>query len=202
VTAALLLAGALLAPPAAAQPSDVGMSRQKSGIEGAPEGFGVGIQVGVPTGLSFAYRAGEWSNIQAGVGWSFSRGRLHLAADYTRNLFIIRPEETENVRYPFYVGAGGRLLVGANDDIPNNANSGRLDKNSFGVRFPVGFAILPTEQAIDVFLEFAPVMLVIPDTTFGWDAALGFRIFFGGREKEGSSDKKDIKLNVDRPTRE
>lgn len=200
MTAALLLAGALLTAPAAAQPSGPGSTRQPTGIEGSPEGLGVGIQVGVPTGLAFAYRVGEWSNIQAGLGWSFSKGRLHLAADYTRNLFIIRPEETENVRYPFYVGAGGRLLLGANDDIQNNSNSGNLDQSSFGVRFPVGFAILPTEQAIDVFLEFAPVMLIVPDTTFGWDAALGFRIFFGGREKEG--DRSGPNFKVDRPDKE
>lgn len=167
----------LLAGTAHATPGPVGVTRQSTGIEGEPDGFGMGLVLGEPTGLAFALRDKEMSNIQAAVGWSFANGSLHLTADYTRNLIIFRPDDTPDVRYPLYVGIGGRLKVGNNNG-DSNKNRGELDAASLGVRVPVGCAMLPTEQRIDVFLEVAPVMLLIPSAAFGFDAALGSRIFF------------------------
>jgi hypothetical protein len=176
VTPALLLVAALTAT-AEAQPSQVGVTRQPTGIEGEPEGFGMGIVLGEPTGLSFAYRTGEWTNIQAGLGWSFSNSRIHLTGDYTRNLFIARPEETPDVRFPIYVGVGGRVKLGFDEDDDNNRGKDEAS-NSIGVRFPIGAAVLPTTQRLDVFLEVAPVLQLVPSTAFGLDGALGARIFF------------------------
>lgn len=174
MTPALLLLSALTGT-AEAQPSPVGQSRQSTGIEGEPEGFGMGIVVGEPTGLSFAYRTGEWTNIQAGLGWSFSNSRIHLTGDYTRNLFIARPDDTPDVRFPVYVGVGGRVKLGFDEDDGRGKNEA---SNSVGVRFPIGAAILPTTQRLDVFLEIAPVLLLLPTTSFRLDGALGARIFF------------------------
>jgi hypothetical protein len=174
VTPALLLLAALTGT-AEAQPSPVGVSRQPTGIEGEPEGFGMGLVLGEPTGLSFAYRTGEWTNIQAGLGWSFSNSRIHLTGDYTRNVFIARPDDTPDVRFPIYVGIGGRVKLGFNEDDGRGKDEA---SNSVGVRFPIGAAVLPTTQRLDVFLEIAPVLLLIPDTSFGLDGALGARIFF------------------------
>lgn len=174
MTPALLLLAALTGT-ADAQPSEVGVSRQPTGIEGEPEGFGMGVVIGEPTGLSFAYRTGEWTNIQAGLGWSFSNSRIHLTGDYTRNLFIARPEDTPEVRFPIYVGVGGRVKLGFNEDDGKGKDEA---SNSVGVRFPIGAAVLPTHQRLDVFLEIAPVLLLLPSTAFRLDGALGARIFF------------------------
>jgi hypothetical protein len=172
LTLLTLLSGAALATP-----SEFGVTQQPTGIEGKPDGFGIGLVLGQPTGLAFALRNEEKSNIQAGMGWSFQHRRIHLTGDYTRNLFIFRPDDTPKVRYALYAGLGGRVIIGsASGD--SNKNRGDLDAASLGVRVPVGFAMLPTDQRIDVFLEVAPVMLLIPSAKFGFDAALGSRIFF------------------------
>ena len=115
MTAALLLL-ASFASTAQAEPGQVGVTRQPTGIEGEPEGLGLGIVVGEPSGLAFAYREGEETNIQGGIGWSFGYGRINVAADYTRNLLILRPDDTPEVRFPVYAGVGGRIWLGFDDD--------------------------------------------------------------------------------------
>ena len=158
-----------------AQPSPIGVTRQPTGIEREPVGLGVGLVVGEPTGLSVAYRTGESTNLQAGLGWSFANSRLHLTGDYTRNLFIARPEESPDVRFPLYAGVGGRVKLGFNEDDGRGRDEA---SNSLGVRFPLGAAVLPTAQRVDVFLELAPVLLLLPETALALDGALGARIFF------------------------
>ena len=173
MTAALLIL-ASIASTARAEPGQVGVTRQPTGIEGEPEGLGLGIVVGEPSGVAFAYREGEETNIQGGTGWSFGYGRINVAADYTRNLLILRPDDTPEVRFPVYAGVGGRIWLGFEDDF----GRGRYAPgNSLGVRFPIGVAMLPTTQRVDVFVEVAPVLIVVPSTYTTLDGAVGARIY-------------------------
>lgn len=170
----VLLMLATLSGTASAEPGHAGVTRQPTGIEGEPDGLGLGLVVGEPSGLAFAFRTGEETNIQGGLGWSFASGRLHLTGDYTRNLLIHRPEDTPEVRFPVYAGVGGRVRMGFDDDL----GRGRYEHGtSLGVRAPVGIALLPTNQRIDVFVELAPVLIVVPATDTTLDGAVGARIY-------------------------
>lgn len=182
---ALRLLGALaalaLSPTAFAQAGEIGQ-RGSSGIEGYARGFGVGVALGDPSGVALSVRPGDWSLLQGTVGWSLSRGRLHLSGDYVRNLFLFESEATPELRYPLYVGLGGRILLASEDGSSGNGErSARADQQSnVGVRVPVGTGLLPDTQALDVFLEVAPVIRLLPDFGVGWDAAVGLRIYPGG----------------------
>jgi len=174
----VLLMLATLSSTASAEPGPVGVTRQPTGIEGEPDGLGLGLVVGEPSGLAFAFRTGEETNIQGGLGWSFASGRLHLTGDYTRNLLILRPDDTPEVRFPVYAGVGGRVRMGF-DDRGRGYYYGTYYEygTSLGVRAPVGIALLPTNQRIDVFVELAPVLIVVPATYTTLDGAVGARIF-------------------------
>jgi len=83
-------------------------------------GFGLGMIIGEPTGIS----AKLWtSNINAfdfGLGWSLyndqndvSRNRVHFHMDYLWHSFrAIRSTE----RFPLYCGIGGRFIGGPDNE--------------------------------------------------------------------------------------
>lgn len=138
-------------------------------------GFGLGLILGEPTGLS----AKLWtSRVNAfdfglGVGMGGDRisyngnyndgSRVHFHMDYLWHSFNAI-SSTE--RFPLYYGIGGRF------------NSGGNYEESFGVRGVIGIAWLPRATPIDVFIELVPVFQLTPGTGFGIDAGLGIRYFF------------------------
>lgn len=127
-------------------------------------GFGAGIIVGEPTGISAKYWISSQNALDFGLGYSFvNKGRLHFHMDYLfhhQNVF----RSTEN--FALYYGPGFRLKTVENEDA-------RL-----GVRFNVGLVWLPRNAPIDIFVEVAPLLDIIPATDFSVNAGLGFRFFF------------------------
>ena len=127
-------------------------------------GFGLGIILGEPTGISAKYWTTSSTAFDFGLGYSFRKySRLHLHADY---LFHIKnlSHTTENIS--FYYGPGVRLRV------VENGNS-RL-----GFRFDVGLVWIPRNAPVDVFLEIAPLLDIIPSTDFTVNGGIGVRFFF------------------------
>jgi hypothetical protein len=138
-------------------------------------GFGLGLILGEPTGLS----AKLWtSNINAfdfGLGLSVGgdrisknhvyndNGRIHFHMDYLWHSFNAI-SSTE--RFPLYYGFGARF------------NSGGGYDESIGLRGVFGIAWLPRSTPIDVFLELVPVLQLTSSAGFGIDAGVGIRYFF------------------------
>ncbi len=129
------------------------------------KGFGLGIIVGEPTGLSGKYWISKTSAIDGGIAWSFlNDGSMHIHADYLwHNFDLITP------RIPFYIGAGGRIKF------KNNRSA--VD-NRLGVRVPVGVSFFISEPASDFFVELVPILDLAPKSDFTFNAAIGFRFFF------------------------
>jgi hypothetical protein len=128
------------------------------------KGFGLGVIVGEPTGVSAKYWTTSSTALDFGLGYSFEKNsRLHLHADYlfhVNNLF----ETTENLA--LYYGPGARLRIVANGD------------SRLGFRFDVGLVWIPKNAPIDVFIEIAPLLDIIPETDFSFNGGLGVRFFF------------------------
>jgi hypothetical protein len=85
-------------------------------------GFGLGIMLGEPTGLSAKYWMNEKNAIAGGLAWSLSHDYLYVHADY-----LIHNNKLINVSgttLPFYYGLGAS--VGLGDDF------------HFGARIPIG----------------------------------------------------------------
>ncbi len=127
-------------------------------------GFGLGILLGQPTGISAKYWTSGSTAFDFGVGYSFEKySRMHLHADYlfnAKNVF----NSTENIS--LYYGPGARLKI--------FENSG----SRLGVRFDVGIVWIPRNSPVDVFIEIAPLLDIIPETSFSLNGGIGVRYFF------------------------
>lgn len=153
----LLAALALGAPPVAS-----------TGTPGGPSGFGVGVVFGEPTALSFAWRAGGRTALDAAVGWSFPREWLAVHGDILYTLAVLDAPELPGVHFPFYVGVGPRLRV----------DLGGGDDTDLGVRVPLGMGIYSDGTPVEGFLEIVPGVGIIPSTKGFLDAGVGVRYYF------------------------
>ncbi|OLD60811.1 MAG: hypothetical protein AUI33_15170 [Ignavibacteria bacterium 13_1_40CM_2_61_4] len=127
-------------------------------------GFGLGIIIGEPTGISFKGWLNERNAIDGGLAWSFTRnGSFHAHADYLWHSFhVFQTQE----RIPLYFGIGARI------------KTGRYDDAQFGVRVPVGVGYLFKDAPVDLFFEIAPIVDLAPKTELEANAGLGVRIWF------------------------
>lgn len=138
-------------------------------------GFGLGIVLGEPTGLSAKLWTSKVNAFDFGLGVGLggdrinykgdynNSGRIHFHMDYLWHSFNAI-SSSEN--FPLYYGIGGRY------------NSGGGYEGSLGVRGVLGIAWFPHSTPIDVFFELVPVFQVTPLTGLGIDAGLGIRYFF------------------------
>lgn len=144
-------------------------------IAAQDHGFGMGIILGEPTGLSAKLWTSSNNAFDFGLGVGLggdrikyngiydNSGRIHFHMDYLWHSFnAISSSE----KFPLYYGIGGRF----------NTSGGYED--SFGIRGVFGIAWFPRNTPIDVFFELVPVFQVTPLTGLGVDAGIGIRYFF------------------------
>ena len=132
-------------------------------IQAQNKGFGLGIIVGEPTGVSLKYWTSSSTAFDGAVAWSFiDGGALDIHADYILHSFHLIPVASGSL--PFYYGIGARIKF--------------LDDPGFGVRVPVGLAYLFSDAPIDIFFEIVPILDLTPKTDFKINAAIGGRYFF------------------------
>jgi len=131
---------------------------------GQDRGFGLGIIIGEPTGISFKDWVSEKNAVDGGLAWSFTRnGTFHVHADYLWHVFHVFATEE---RIPVYFGIGGRIKTGHNDDA------------QLGVRVPVGIGYLVKDAPVDLFFEIAPIVDLAPKTDLEANAGVGVRFWF------------------------
>ncbi len=136
--------------------------------------FGLGLMLGVPTGLAGKYYLSRNTALDFGFGaWGRNRtyrDSLHIHAD-----FLWHPAVLAKPR-PFwltlYFGVGGRILAFDNDF---------GDSTHIGVRVPGGIMMDFQRVPIDIFLEVAFVFDIVVDNDRARDdfnGALGLRYYF------------------------
>jgi len=95
-------------------------------------------------------------------------GCLDLHADYLLHSYdILKIRKGE---LPLYYGIGARVNF--------------RDKTTVGLRGVVGLEYIPDNIPIDLFLEFAPILNLIPDKKFRFNAAIGIRYFISLQHTE------------------
>ncbi len=144
-------------------------------LAGEARGFGAGIILGEPTGISVAYRPSGPSTFDGAIAWSVPEEKLHLHADYTLAIVSFRDPAAPMVEFPVYVGAGPRLHLGSGQQFDTGKSS------MVAVRLPVGMGVQGTNVPVEGFLELVPVLGLYPSTRFDLDAALGVRVYLGTR---------------------
>jgi hypothetical protein len=136
-------------------------------------GLGLGIIIGEPTGLSLKAWIGGGAAIDAAAAWSFEgRDYLRFHIDYLRHFNAI---DVGRGSLPFYYGIGGR--IGILEDGYRGAR-GDDDDIRFGLRIPLGITYLFGRAPLDIFLEIAPVVDLVPSTDVDLDGGIGMRFYF------------------------
>jgi len=128
------------------------------------KGFGLGIIIGEPTGLSAKFWTSSETAINLGLGYSFtsSNSIIDFYGDYVfHNKNMLKAEETFVVFY----GPGASLKI--------RENNSRL-----GVRGVIGILWFPSGINIDLFIEAAPILDIIPETKFDFAGGVGGRYYF------------------------
>jgi hypothetical protein len=123
------------------------------------QGFGLGIIIGDPTGLSAKYHFGE-GGVDLAVAWNINNDMMALHSNYHFHI----PMGVESLT--FFVGVGVYIVLW----------------NEFGVagiRVPLGLEYILSEIPLGLFFEVAPGLDLIPGTDFSLGAGIGVRWYFG-----------------------
>lgn len=132
-------------------------------IAAQDHGFGMGLILGEPTGLSAKLWTSGDNAFDFAAAWSFKGdGNLLLQADYVWHFFNLMP--VPSGKLPLYIGIGGRVIL--------------ADDPRFGIRIPIGIDYLFATAPIDVFLELVPILDLSPETDFGVGGGIGIRYWF------------------------
>jgi hypothetical protein len=129
------------------------------------KGYGIGIILGEPSGLSGKYWLNNTNALDFGLGFSFTsfnNSRIQLNCDYLWNNYNLF-KTTEKLI--IYYGPGIKLLTGGSNDA------------KLGVRGVAGVGWFMKDAPLDVFFEVAPVVYLIPGTIFKVDGEIGARYF-------------------------
>lgn len=126
-------------------------------------GFGLGIILGEPTGVSFKNWVGRREALDVAVAWSFEgEGAIHIHADYLfHNFRLFHIEKGDLV---LYYGIGARVKT--------------VHKTQVGVRIPLGLSYLFEKDPIEIFFELGPIMNLTPKTLFRMTTGVGVRYYF------------------------
>lgn len=142
-------------------------------------GFGLGVMAGDPTGISGKVWIANDRAIDFGMAWGlWHGGYLHLHADHLFHQMDLI--DVGAGRMPLYFGPGLRMRTWSNGRYWHRGRYHDHDgtRVGLGVRFPVGVAYLVDEFPVDIFLELAPTLNLVPATYLDLDASLGVRYYF------------------------
>ncbi len=132
-------------------------------LKAQESGFGIGAIFGSPTGVSLKLWTGETTAFDASLAWSFyDDGYFAVNVNYLWHKFGLI--KVDSGKLPLYFGVGAKM--------------GISDNFHLGVRIPVGLDYMFSEIPLDVFVELAPSLMLIPATTFQFDGGIGVRYFF------------------------
>ena len=132
-------------------------------ISAQEKGFGLGIILGQPTGVSGKLWTSGENAFDFAAAWSFSKdGNLLLQADYVWHIFRLIP--VSSGKLPFYVGVGGRVVFS--------------DEATIGVRVPLGLDYMFSNAPVDIFVELVPILDLAPSTDFDFNGGIGARYWF------------------------
>ncbi|MCA1755533.1 MAG: hypothetical protein LC641_12745 [Spirochaeta sp.] len=124
------------------------------------KGVAAGIMLGSPTGITVLLR----EQVALGAAWSF-QDYIHLHGD----LWLYNGPLAEPVDW--YIGVGAKFRAFSDDRRKEDFPVG------IGARVPFGLRFFPLEE-LELFLEFAPGISLVPDTSPDLDAVLGVRFHF------------------------
>ena len=136
------------------------------------QNVGLGAVAGSPTGLAFKLLMSHKSALASRAGWSFAAPKgFHLTGDY-QYLFPMEFQTAEGASVSDltpYIAAGGTLRF-------EEAEGTEDSEFHLGIRIGGGVEYLITRFGI--FLEFLPVVKLVPSTDFAVEGGIGLLFYF------------------------
>jgi hypothetical protein len=136
------------------------------------QNLGLGAVAGSPTGLAVKYLMSYKSALAARAGWSFIGAKgFHLTGDY-QHLFPMVFETAEGTSVSNltpYIAAGGTVRFEEEEETSDT-------EFHLGIRIGGGVEYLIARFGI--FLEFLPVVKLVPSTDFTVEGGLGVLFYF------------------------
>jgi hypothetical protein len=178
-----LLAASVLFAVAAVPEADA-RPRPQGGFKGksfeANKGFGLGLELGSPSGITGKYFLDNGSNaLQFGLGSIYGYRNhygFHLYFDFLWHpVSLVSASAFE---LPLFIGVGGRLW-----NFDDRRDRDRYDDvTGFGVRVPVGIAFDFNNVPLDIFFQIVPTLDFYrryrDDFGLWIDASIGIRYYF------------------------
>ena len=134
----------------------------------------LGIIIGDPTGLSFRQSLNKEHSWDAALAYSLFWGGFHFHANYLwdkAKVFSIEKQPIE-----FYYGVGGRVKSWT---YRNESKIVKTQRSlAIGPRFPFGLATNIETPRLQLFVEIAPVVDVLPEVDVDVNFGLGLRYRF------------------------
>lgn len=178
----IALAVGLLFPSAA---EAAGRRSQDSFREGD---LGLGVIVGDPTALGGRYWFSRELAAQVWLGTTYFQRGVRLSFDLLYGIpGIVEASGSTRNKLRFDLAFGGGVSVGtAGRDSGYHCHNDpwrychRHDRNSavLALRGPVSFSVLIHSISLDIFVEAAPSLVLLPFTGFDLDFGLGARYYF------------------------
>ncbi len=137
-----------------------------------PNGFGLGLMGGDPSGISLKVYTGYRTAVDAGLGYSYIRygaaPSIHADALWHTGSVV----DEDDGYLPFYIGVGGRIKFA-------DAGRGYPDMR-LGDRIPFGVEYVFPVFPLGLFFELVPLFNLSPLNEW-WDysSSIGFRYYFG-----------------------
>ena len=178
-----MIVGLAVSNTADARPRPKGFGSGSKKFE-ANKKFGLGLELGEPSGLTGKLFLSPSGALDFGVGYIYGHyyagDGFHLYADYLWHPFVLT--SAEPFELPFYIGVGGRFWdfdYGCNKFGDNCAFGG----SAFGVRVPIGIAFDFNNVPLDIFIQLVPTLDFYRNYRneslhFGVDFSVGVRFWF------------------------
>lgn len=140
-----------------------------------PQGLGLGLMGGNPSGLSLKVWTGPHVALDAGLGYSLWYGQaLSFHGDVLWHTSSLLQSSADGY-LPLYVGLGARAVLANAPDYPDTR---------IGIRVPFGLEYVFSNVPIGLFLELVPTfdLAGVPPgrNLFGPQGSVGFRYYFSG----------------------
>ncbi|MBN2572286.1 MAG: hypothetical protein JXA68_09170 [Ignavibacteriales bacterium] len=129
------------------------------------KGVGIGAIFGEPTGLSGKIWINTNNAIDFATGLNFINEEQVKYSAHLDYLFHIKNIfSSEN--FIIHLGIGGRV------------KAHKTIRSIWGIRGIVGLDFLPSELPLDIFIEFASIMNVVPEFYSNFETGIGVRYYF------------------------
>ncbi len=133
----------------------------------AGEGTGIGVVLGSPNGITARHWFNEENSIEGAAGWSITDSRFQVNGNY----LWTKPDAIQLGEETFDLFFGGGLSM--------RSKSGKQDGEVvFGPRLPVGVSYEFTNPDIELFVQAALNIGIIPSSDMYLDGNLGVRFYF------------------------